>query len=912
MLRIGNALRRKNVFAPMVALLSSAAILASFCGVQTAKAANAGEDGYMSLHQYVAPTEIEGVFRVTQTMMPEFDFTPLQVTFILDHSSAIPGKSGEHGQYHEWIRTAVKQVFTDILGDPEVNPAYDKTFINIVSFGGTNHAGNNPDKAAYSLTSIYDPSYNVTNQGPWNATWQDTTAHPSSIPMMTGSAGSLTVNQRLLDVMDQYALDFYVNRVSGGTLASDNQLTTVNGFGDIPTAQGSGSFLGAGEKQAYDDLDHFLNNYANTSIYNSPTSIAGYAKEDIRKFVILLSTGADGIDDYMPDTHTYATALKAPSTVSVEAWNQGQTTTGPTTRSGLNADFWTLLVSNERTSPDSAASNGKPIHLDAWPEMFFHWISDGTSVDIVSSNGPSGSGTPKAKNLLPYMDANIAYLAALPGTGWQSTAGRHADTPSVVATYLITPNMRMQLRYGLGDPTVAGNIKNYNNNLYWVHATGSSWQTPAVPTWAPDEATPKAYWRYSEWPDMPTNEIMVHTDGVDSMGLANLYPSYYYMWSPRTGKNLAELTMASLAAPLDYSALASSSILTSSPGNINVDTLVKAGMPLNELYVKDSGSAWALTSTVPAPLSVERNSGKTPATPPSYRLFEDWLLDFYYPFVLRSGPDGSAHSDFWAAGANPVTGENDVQWYARSLEQGTERSETSYYYCDDANAVVNAFNLFSSTAAKFVSNVKAKTVISQYYDLYKFPGKPLLETQGPGAGTATVVNGKNIVWTPTQVQPNKEISLTFYVKIDSDLNGSSFYPVTDSATVSYEMTKDGTTTAYSSDFADIYTTGTGETKTDDKAANTAVASAEPTTKENSGGLIPIVGARGNNGLPYTPSVTPSKNVIENEQLQEKAEDVPVTSDSDTLPKVIALLAMIVAVTIGVQFTFRKRKSDQRK
>ena len=319
--------------------------------------AAAGEQGYVSLHQYVSRTDIENVYRVEASIQAApLDTPPVYVTFVLDStgsmtkfrnndapfmdfytdSPAMAGTRPKYGTSH--VERAVGAVYAmhealDVLKASQ-NP--EKIYVNVLSYnsmsltglmnggdGGTVNAGN------WNAGSNFVPLLDPTNPSRINPVIADTNPladiaqianlydHtkpyiPPAIydwldPVGT-SGGAITANignvksavAAYLSIMEAERL-FSIPPHSTGLASSFAPIygyrLQQNGKPMPPTAthQTAGNYIAPGLAGAYRDLRTLK---ATTTDYNNAS-----------KYVLLL---ADGNDTYFATSQGWALALKAP------------------------------------------------------------------------------------------------------------------------------------------------------------------------------------------------------------------------------------------------------------------------------------------------------------------------------------------------------------------------------------------------------------------------------------------------------------------------------------------------------------------------------------------------------------------------------------------------------------------------
>ena len=166
--------RWKRALTGLLALCCAAAGLAPAALAapppDTGNGAAAGENGYVSLHKYVSATDMDDVFRVQLQVKGLLKPKPLLVTFVLDYSSSMreaPASNHVEDRYFRWTGEGLRHALA-ILADPDQNPAYDHTYINIIPYGrtpGLSLPMSNIELSAASATEVWvdaDPNTPLT------------------------------------------------------------------------------------------------------------------------------------------------------------------------------------------------------------------------------------------------------------------------------------------------------------------------------------------------------------------------------------------------------------------------------------------------------------------------------------------------------------------------------------------------------------------------------------------------------------------------------------------------------------------------------------------------------------------------------------------------------------------------------
>lgn len=254
----------------------------------------------------------------------------------------------------------------------------------------------------------------------------------------------------------------------------------------------------------------------------------------------------------------------------------------------------------------------------------------------------------------------------------------------------------------------------------------------------------------------------------------------------------------------------------------------------------------------------------------------------------------------------------------------TYRSTALAYHYYFANTAAIAQSAFTDIAHEIVAQTTPPPAgavvadkITNEFELIKFPGAPLLDvnaSDGSDPGTASN-SGNLITWNlPSPLLSGVSYTLTYYVKAGADLDAGQYYATNEYATISYEFEGTNYNFAFPKPYVNVVS---GETKTEETSSSPGIDTSTytpSTTSGSGGGLLPIVGSLGNNGQPYTPSVTPSqKNAtdealeegIKENNLAEKSAEVPVTSSQSLI--VILAIAMAGAAIAIVFFKQRNRQ-----
>lgn len=237
----------------------------------------------------------------------------------------------------------------------------------------------------------------------------------------------------------------------------------------------------------------------------------------------------------------------------------------------------------------------------------------------------------------------------------------------------------------------------------------------------------------------------------------------------------------------------------------------------------------------------------------------------------------------------------------------------------DEEEAQSVFENFAKSTLHEPSNIVSHSELQQYFTLYKFPGEPLLNAT---LGTATANNGV-IDWKMSSLTYGGTATLTFYVEIDADANPDMYYPVVDSY-MSYDRpdTSSSSSTNMLSavkHYSPIFVSPKNGTKQDESSENPSnpngsgssmdLNTSDRSSSGSSDRLIPIHGLLGNDGAPYTPSVTPALKIA-NESLEENAtsEAIPVTKSNAATVWVVLSLVVVAGITLVMSKRHRKTKN----
>lgn len=316
------------------------------------------------------------------------------------------------------------------------------------------------------------------------------------------------------------------------------------------------------------------------------------------------------------------------------------------------------------------------------------------------------------------------------------------------------------------------------------------------------------------------------------------------------------------------------------------------------------------------------NNGKVP-----YQTFALWIdpnylgvgyasagrwMDFNYSvsaFPMSQSADsthpfaGTGYEDYQKRLAEKASGKTNqaLDWYVRRGSNSLYEAYEGMQYWNDEALLRNiyTFQSLQQNLEDFVSSITvvknqglmSYSTLNYEFELYKFPGQPLLNAS---YGTATN-SGTSITWN-VGVMPDDPIWLEFYVHFTGPTDASTFYPVFDESYITYEYLSGTQSTAQCKYYPNVYVNPkTSQTQEGQNKGDIDTPGATATSKTVNEGLLPIQGIAMNGGVPYTPSVTPAANQIVNESLQESNESIPVTSSH--FPWFVLFIAPAVAAIV---------------
>lgn len=312
----------------------------------------------------------------------------------------------------------------------------------------------------------------------------------------------------------------------------------------------------------------------------------------------------------------------------------------------------------------------------------------------------------------------------------------------------------------------------------------------------------------------------------------------------------------------------------------------------------NTGSYWGLLSGV----SPTYTKGTYASTSTAYWTEADYFVNIYNDMVLDHGssPLSSAYNYYWVSHTGgDFTNIKMTDSAGVGSMTNTERKDLG---SNDAEVVFKSFALASMNS---ISNSVNTNLNTDKFELYHFPGKPLLDLSSDDSQTnqtATAIGTTGVNWNIGTMRDGCTYTLIFYIKMDENASADNYFSFGDAT-----FSSGGSSLS----FPPVYVSGSGATSSGDQGSSSSSdgsAMSHDTTNntsaESGSGLIPIVGSV--NATAYTPSVTPSG--IQAENLEEKAEAIPVTRTNNAAIIWLACIAL-GAATIGV-IAMRKKKEDQ--
>lgn len=250
--------------------------------------------------------------------------------------------------------------------------------------------------------------------------------------------------------------------------------------------------------------------------------------------------------------------------------------------------------------------------------------------------------------------------------------------------------------------------------------------------------------------------------------------------------------------------------------------------------------------------------------------------------------------------------------FSNSLQSGELATVKDHYLrADEVSKVQGFFDNFASKSITGggMSNCIAEDKIGTAFDIYKFPGAPLLETSSSKPNLAGLVNkattsdNRTIHWEVGTVKESCTLTLSYYVKGNSEnIASDMFYPTNEYAYVSFDSVL-GVPENYTIYFPHPYVNiASGETKNSETNNGSGTMDTQASSPQSSSGngLLPaFVSSYAKTAETYTPSVTPNKNSIENEKLQEETAPVPVTQDFFSAKTLVIFLSVAAAASLCI-------------
>lgn len=398
------ALNRRLSAAALAMAFMLVAILSLFGGqtALAAPAANAPTDpeDEPSLHKYVTPTDDPYVYQVklSVSLDKEEIRPPSLITFVLDGTSSMAAADVSGLDRDVAVRSAVIAALNLLLG-PD-NAYQEDTYINIVMFGSTptkaisltewatrgTTSGNGWSSAAWNPSISGGPGVfpvdgtslpGIPRLGGSGA-WQDNTARNGGttfVPLLVNGSlnpvlGGLFGIQASEISNASYSPNATATAISniyfyGNTVGYSGSTTSLAYYRRFPLSI-SGTYITAAMKMAYEDLSAEI-----SSIQSK------YSKSELDEMTKSVLVLADGDDSTRFATQSWAAAIKAPESVSVNTWsypaaNQGPAHGGPAfngtqynsgLKSGLDADIWSITLGGAGTTVADEQSNWQAFYL---------------------------------------------------------------------------------------------------------------------------------------------------------------------------------------------------------------------------------------------------------------------------------------------------------------------------------------------------------------------------------------------------------------------------------------------------------------------------------------------------------------------------------------------------------------------
>lgn len=340
-------------------------------------------------------------------------------------------------------------------------------------------------------------------------------------------------------------------------------------------------------------------------------------------------------------------------------------------------------------------------------------------------------------------------------------------------------------------------------------------------------------------------------------------------------------------------------------------------------YLGSRGSNWSANNDYENFLTTYATTGSEAGT-----VWDDTLgASYIEPHLISLAMPLSNSTDYASWPTNAYTsGVSALQSYFNFYATHSIKKDKAVYEMCSAGypgmGGVSTTEVFEKYAKSIIGeNIFVRDKVGSEFDVYKFPGAPLLEVTGdqkvmdPSSswdpGTISM-SGDLLNWSIPAIPTNGEsLHLKYYVKISDTAQPDVYYPTNEYAYIEYdragidEMGENSSSMYHSVKYFPVpYVKLDGSSKTEDSTnPNTPMGTPESEATDSSG-LIPIAGVLQNNGQPYTPSVTPSANRIHNEQLEEEAESVPVTKSP--LPTAFILAIAVVSLLTTVLVIKKKR------
>lgn len=825
----------------IVATALSATLLISVVSPCVVASAAAGEEGYVSLHQYISPTEEENVFRVTMSLKGDPGKIPeTEIAIVIDNSQSMNSIGTENtltnfpGFINEYD---VLSTYSDISGfftpptygwDKDLTPLiYDRA---INQNGGT--AIDYQKSCSIALGTAQVPK-TATTPAYWSdsaGSYRPPTTIDQWIHPLTFTAAGLTNDQ--LDTRLKAAL-------TGAQEAIDLFLDPSRSLAADVTSVGVITFN--------DETD------ASTLVSNFPFAAMGGTND-----VFSYGYGYAGIavsDAAVPPSLTkpYAKAITYSSRMFDEV--------------SLGATVPNFGLGFYKTAPQPASQSYAALLTRPLPQLITAKLGD---TDYQTSGSKEEFGGKYLRGLVPYEA----------GSNTAQTLRKSLEN-----VFAPTDWAQTSIYSGLYEASM----------MLGVNAVDST--IPALITPSPVASAT----------DGKRRIVILLTDGEDSIS---------------SSQAVMKLVSKMKNAGVEFYAMGINTVGTSAAvGKTNADGKGYSTVTGKEYW---PGSIYASTNGY----SGSANATLIPlATPDNYE-YEQMMVFMATNYDVQTTSFTSGYGT-WANVEADYLG-NGPEWTGQN---------PNYYYVGGADMTAQIKEQFAEIAKKigqFGEEARVNIKLNQNFELYKFPGEPLLKTGGNVANQTATRTGNSIDWYfgGDGVPVMNEATLTFFIKIDpTGLSSDAFYAPFSSTFSAYgPFPEEGKTKPKygwnshqaSLAFSSIYVSPSGETQggsgtgsdstsgsaMDKSGTNsTSFTSSYGGSDQQPQGLIPISGS--GSGTVYTPSVTPVQNVIENESLQEKTDsvEVPVTGEKSVGVQVLLLIGIVASALMIIPKVKTKKKTE---